>query len=137
MTTDEAHRIRQAYETFNAGGGIDFSMFHPAVRNDHSEGLFLDGVFYGTEGVRAAFEEIAADWDDLRFVVEDSVDLGGRHLVFLRIHARVRDTQAELDAQVAHVWEFRDGQVVQWDIYGSRAAAMRALGGFGPSKTLH
>jgi ketosteroid isomerase-like protein len=130
-------RLRGAYDSFNAGGEIDFSIFHPAVRNDHSDGLFLDGVFFGPEGVRAALDEIVADWDDLTFETEEVIDLGDRYLVYLHMRARVRDSSALLDAQVAHVWEFRDGLAVRWDVYGDRASAMRALSAAGPFETLH
>src|SRR3954453_11636922 len=126
MASADADRLRRAYERFNAGS-VDWSMFDPAVRNDHTSGLFLDGVFYGTEGVRAAFEEIATDWDDLQFEAEEVIDLGDRYLVLLHMRARVRGSDAQLDAQVAHVWEFRDGRVINWDVYGDRAPAMKAI----------
>jgi ketosteroid isomerase-like protein len=126
MTSADADRLRRAYELFNAGS-VDWSIFDPAVRNDHTAGLFLDGVFYGTEGVRAAFEEIATDWDDVQLEPEEVIDLGGSYLVLVHMRARVRGSDAQLDAQIAHVWEFRDGRVVAWDVYGDRATAMKAI----------
>jgi ketosteroid isomerase-like protein len=132
MATSDADRLRRAYARFNAGGNLDWSMFDPKVQNDHSEGLFLDGVFYGTEGVRAALEEIETDWADLSFEPEDVIDLGDRYLVLLNMRARVRGSDAQLDAQVAHVWEFRNGLVVKWDVYGDRTKAMKALSATGP-----
>jgi ketosteroid isomerase-like protein len=53
------------------------------------------------------------------------------------MRARVRDTQAELDAQVAHVWEFREGRAVRWDVYGDHTSALRALSSPGSSQALH
>jgi ketosteroid isomerase-like protein len=129
-------RLRRAYAAFSAGGEIDWSLFHPSVRHDHSEGLFLDGVFFGEEGIRAAVEEVHADWEDIRYDLVDVVEQGDLVLVLLRMRARVRDTQAELDAQVAHVWEFRDGQAVRCDAYGDHASALRALSAGSP-RALH
>jgi ketosteroid isomerase-like protein len=126
MNSADADRLRHAYELFNAGS-VDWSMFDPEVRNDHTSGLFLDGVFYGPEGVRAAFEEIATDWDDVRLEPEEVIDLGDSYLVLLHMRARVRGSDAQLDAQIAHVWEFRDGRVIAWDVYGDRATAMKAI----------
>jgi ketosteroid isomerase-like protein len=142
MATSDADRLRDAYERFNAGGNLDWSMFDPAVQTDHREGLFLDGVFYGTEGLRAALEEIETDWADLHFELEDLIDMGDRYLVLVRMRARVRGSEAQLDAQVAHVFEFRDGRVVKWDLYGDRAKAWKALSLAGPfglpgSQALH
>ena len=137
MVPAPADRLRQAYAAFNRGAGVDWSLIDPSIRHDQREGLFLDGVFYGREGVRAALQEIESDWEDLTFTVEDSVELGDRVLLLLRMRARVRDSEAELDAQVAHVWQFRGGRAVRWDVYGDRASALRAISATGPFGAVH
>ena len=133
----QADRLRRAYAAFSADKTVPWDMLDPAIEHDQRAGLFLDGVFYGTEGVRAALEEIHADWDDLRFDTEDIVDLGDRYLVLLRMRARVRDSEAELDAQIAHVWEFRGDRAVRWGVYGDRADALRALSAAAPFHKVH
>jgi ketosteroid isomerase-like protein len=137
MGIENADRLRRAYATFSEHKTLDWEMFDPAIEHDQRAGLFLDGVFYGPEGVRAALEEIHADWDDLRFDTEELVDLGDRYLVMLRMRARVRDSEAELDAQIAHIWEFRDGRAVRWGVFGDRAEALRSLSATGPFNALH
>ena len=137
MSTPDADRLRRAYDSFNTGAGLDWSMIDPSIRHDQSEGLFLDGIFYGREGVRAALQEVEADWADLRYTLEDVVQLGDRVLVLLRMQARVRDSNAELDAQVAHVWEFRGGRAVRWDVYADHASALRAVSASGPFGAVH
>jgi ketosteroid isomerase-like protein len=127
--SDPTDRLRSAYAAFNSGGELDWSMIDPAIEHDQTKGLFLDGVFYGPEGVRAAIEEVQSDWEDLSYEPLEVVELGDRVLVLLRMTARVRDSQAELDAQVAHVWEFRDGRAVRWDVYGDYESARRAFNG--------
>ena len=134
MPPKNADRLRRAYALFNSHGSLDWELFDPAIKHDQTEGLFLDGMFYGQEGIQAALDEIHMDWEALRLEPEDVIDLGDRLLVLVRMRARVRDSDAELDAQVAHVWEFRDGRAVRWDVYGDRATALRALsagGAFG------
>jgi ketosteroid isomerase-like protein len=137
MVSPNADRLRRAYDAFNSGAGLDWSMIDPSIQHDQREGLFLDGVFYGPEGVRAAIEEIELDWQDLRYTLEDVVELGDRLLVLLRMRARVRDSEAILDAQVAHVWEFRNGRAVRWDVYGDHASALRAVSSSGPFGAVH
>ncbi len=131
MSSHPTDRLRHAYAAFNSGSGVDWSLMDPSIRHDQTEGLFLDGVFYGPEGVRAALEEIEMDWEGLSFEMLDVVELENRVLVLLRMRARVRDSQAELDAQVGHVWEFRDGRAVRWDVYADHASALRAIGAVG------
>jgi uncharacterized protein len=126
MSSGPADRLRHAYAAFNSGAP-DWSMIDPSIRHDQTEGLFLDGVFYGPEGVRAALEEIESDWEGLSYELVDVVELGEQVLVLLRMKARVRDSQAELDAQVGHVWEFRNGRAVRWDVYGDHTSARRAF----------
>ena len=137
MPPEIADRLRRAYALFNAEGYLDWDLFDPAIQHDQTEGLFLDGVFYGQEGIRAALDEISNDWDALRLEPEEVIDLGDRLLVLIRMRARVRDSEAELDAQVAHVWEFRGGRAVRWNVYGDRATALRALDVTGPFGTVH
>jgi ketosteroid isomerase-like protein len=132
MVSDSQDRLLRAYTAFNSGEALDWSLFDPAIEHDQTHGLFLDGVFYGHDGLRAALGEIEADWEDLTLDPEQVIDLGDRILVLVRMRARVRDSHAELDAQVAHVWEFRDGRVVRWSVFGDHASAMRALSASGP-----
>ena len=137
MVSPATDRLRRAYDAFNSGAGVDWSMIDPSIRHDQSKGLFLDGVFYGPEGVRAAIQEIELDWQDLSYTLEDVVELGDRVLVLLRMRALVRDSEAELDAQVAHIWEFRNGRAVKWDVYGDHASALRAISATGPFGAVH
>jgi len=137
MPSDPADRLRNAYAAFNSGAGLDWSLIDPSIEHDQTKGLFLDGVFYGPEGVRAALEEVESDWEGLSYELVEVVQLGDRVLVLLRMRARVRDSQAELDAQVAHVWEFRDGRAVRWDVYGDHASARQAFKGTRSAQAQH
>ena len=137
MPSDPADRLRNAYAAFSSGAGLDWSLIDPSIEHDQTKGLFLDGVFYGPEGVRAALEEVESDWEGLSYELVEVVQLGDRVLVLLRMRARVRDSEAELDAQVAHVWEFRDGRAVRWDVYGDHASARQAFKGTRSAQAQH
>src|SRR4051812_22276660 len=132
MVSEVQDRLLHAYAAFNRGGAPDWALFDPAIEHDQRQGLFLDGIFYGHDGLRAALGQIEEDWEDLTLEPERIVELGDRILVFIRMRARVRDSHAELDAQVAHVWQFREGRAVYWAVYGDHASAMRALSASGP-----
>lgn len=49
--------------------------------------------------------------------VQRIVGLGDTVLVELRYRAKVKATGQDLDVQVAHVWDFRDGKCVRWQQY--------------------
>jgi ketosteroid isomerase-like protein len=127
MSSANQDRLQRAYAAFNSGSTPDWTLFDPAIQHDQTEGLFLDGVFYGHDGLRAALGEIEADWEGLNFEPEEYFEVGERLLVLIRMRARVRGSNAQLDAQIGHLWEFRDGRVVRWTVYGDRAAALRAV----------
>ncbi len=137
MSAEIADRLRRAYALFNEERSLDWDLMDPAIQHDQTEGLFLDGVFYGPEGIKAALTEIEADWDGMKLEPEDVIDLGDRMLVMVRMTARVRDSEAEIDAQVAHLWEFRGNRAIRWSVYGDRAAAMRAVSATGPFGAVH
>jgi ketosteroid isomerase-like protein len=132
MGFDNADRIVRAYATFNLTGEVDPDLFDRSFEHDQSAGLFLDGMFYGAAGVRAAIEEIEADWDDLHYQVDELIALEDRLLVMLHVRARVKDCTSELDAQIAHLWEFRGDRAIRMDEFADRTEALRTLQMAGP-----
>jgi ketosteroid isomerase-like protein len=136
MGFSNADRIVRAYATFNVTGEVDADLFDRSFEHDQSAGLFLDGMFYGPEGVRAAIEEIEADWDDLHYQVDDLIALEDRLLVMLHVRARVKDCTSELDAQIAHLWEFRGDRAIRMDEFADRTEALRTLKMAGPVHAL-
>jgi ketosteroid isomerase-like protein len=60
---------------------------------------------------------IPQDVDGFRIDVERITAAGDTVLVQARYRATGKATGRPLDAQVAHVWDFRDGKVVHWQQY--------------------
>ena len=56
---------------------------------------------------------ITVNYDELI----DDVSVGDTVLVEARYRGKIRATGLTMDAQVAHVWDFRDGKVVRWQQY--------------------
>ena len=77
------------------------------------------------EGV---FARTVADFDGFTVHVDRTVGLGGTVLVQGRYTGTGRATGLLLDAQMAHVWDLRDGRVVRFQQYVDTAALRRALG---------
>ena len=76
------------------------------------------GAFIGPQAVLdGVLARIPKDFDGLTINLERIVGCGDTVLVEARYRATVRATGLALDAQVAHIWDFRDGKVVRWQQY--------------------
>lgn len=75
-------------------------------------------AFMGPQAVaEGVFARIPQDFDDFRIDVQRIVGLGETVLAEVRYHGTVKATGRNLDAQVAHVWDFRAGKCVRWQQY--------------------
>jgi uncharacterized protein len=76
------------------------------------------GPFMGRQAVLdGVFARIPQDFDGFTIDIGRIVGCGDTVLVEARYRATVRATGKPLDAQVAHVWDLRDGKVVHWQQY--------------------
>ena len=102
------------------------SIFHPDVE-------FLpqrsgtEGTYHGIAGI----EQFRADTEQVfeKFEVQyDLLDLGERILVWGKVKVRARESGVEVDVPMGGVFEFRDGKIVRWEDFGSKAEALKAVG---------
>lgn len=76
------------------------------------------GPFIGRQAVLdGVFARIPQDFDNFTVDVQRMVGCGETVLVEARYRATVKTTGKSLDAQVAHIWDFRDGKAVRWQQY--------------------
>jgi ketosteroid isomerase-like protein len=113
--------VRSAYEAF-AKGDItavvalldDNVEWHEAEHAPYWPG----GPFIGPQAViDGVFKRLQEDYEGFTIDVRRIVDCGDTVLVEGRYRATARATGKPLDAQLAHVWDFRDGKVVRWQQY--------------------
>lgn len=55
--------------------------------------------------------------------IEDIIDIGDSVLVVVRDRGRLRDTSADIDANVAAIWTVSDGLVTRAEFYADRKQA--------------
>ncbi len=118
---DNVAIVRGAYEAF-ARGDVAAVL---AVLDEHVEWheaehitYWPGGPFVGPQAVLdGLLARIPQDFDGFVIDVGRVVGCGDTVLVEARYRATTRATGKPLDAQVAHVWDFRDGKVVHWQQY--------------------
>jgi ketosteroid isomerase-like protein len=69
-----------------------------------------------------------SQWNDYSQSVEKTVDVGDEVLAILSERARLRDSDAPMERQVATIWTIRDGVRVRFRAFESPADALRAVG---------
>jgi ketosteroid isomerase-like protein len=84
--------------------------------------------YRGHSGLRRWFEEANEAWDELRVEPREFHEVGNRLAVILRAIGRGRGSQVEVEAELVHVAEFRDGKVTRLEGFGNREQALKAIG---------
>jgi ketosteroid isomerase-like protein len=118
---------RSLQERWNRGDlTVPPDTFHPDV-----EFLPLraatEGAYRGIAGV----ERFIADTGEVFEKFETNyeyADLGDRVLAWGSIHFRARGSGVETDVETGGLIEFRDGKIVRWEDFGSKAKALEAAG---------
>ena len=78
------------------------------------------------------FVEVMRDWlgaweRPITIEAEEFIPAGDRTLVFVRWLGRGKGSGAQIQAEGAHLWTFRDGLVVHYGVYRNRDEARAAL----------
>ena len=129
---DNVTLVQGAYEAFAKGDvAAVLALLHEKVEWNEAEHIIYwpGGPFVGPQAVlQGVFARIPQDFDGFRVDVRRIVGCGETVLVEARYRATVKATGKPLDAQVAHVWDFRDGKVVRWQQYSDTWQFAQATG---------
>lgn len=87
----------------------------------------LEGTSYrGHEGVRRFYEDLNADWENLRLPYDEVREVGDSVVVFARLVARGRTSGVDLDVPIGQLWELRDGRIQRLRAFSEPEDALRA-----------
>jgi uncharacterized protein len=118
---DNVALLRKGYEAF-AKGDVPtvLGLFDPKIEWNEAEHVtYWNGAtLNGHQAVlNEVFSRIPHDFDNFRLEIRRMVGAGDTVLVEARYLATSKATGKPLDAQVAHVWDFRDGKAVKFQQY--------------------
>jgi molybdopterin-guanine dinucleotide biosynthesis protein A/ketosteroid isomerase-like protein len=129
MLDEDIESLRRGFESFSRGDLDEMLAFSaPDVVVHDAPELPGGGVHRGREAVRRGLEDFRATFDDLEVEPEEFMRVDDRILVVFRAVGRGGESGIPLDIQLANVFTMKDGVVVEWHSYTSRAQAMEALG---------
>jgi ketosteroid isomerase-like protein len=127
MSKQNVAITRRGYEHLERTGEFLWDVIDPEVEV-HDPPLGPDSQIYrGHEGLRRALANIQEAFDDPRFEAEEFRDAGDDVVVFVRMRARGKESGAEVEARIAHLWTMRDGKGVRVRVL-ERDQALEAAG---------
>jgi ketosteroid isomerase-like protein len=125
-------KIEQARAAYAAWSARDLDAFVEVFSEDVEVRPFLGrglgaSTYRGHAGLRRWYEEATEDWDELRVEPREFREVGDRLAVFLLATGRGRGSHVEVEAEIVHVAEFRDGKFTRLQGFGDREQALKAL----------
>lgn len=132
MSAENVELVLRAFEPWQAGRIDEFAGF---LAEDIEWDISMHPLpdFPDTGAGREAFlrhmGEYARGWVDYRAISADVVDLGDHVLAMTHESARMRDTDVQLDREIAIVWTVRDGLFTCFRVFKTREDALAAVGG--------
>jgi ketosteroid isomerase-like protein len=123
--------VQRGYEARSAGRISEWmNTLDPDIEWDIS-GFPMPG-FPETGSGRKAFvmhvTKYWSVWNDYSQEVKEMIDVGENVVVVLHEHARMRNSDADVERDVATVWTIQNGLRVRFRAFASREEALRALG---------
>jgi ketosteroid isomerase-like protein len=89
----------------------------------------LEGQAYrGHDGLRQFMDDLAQDWEQVRFEVSEIREVGDKVLVLIRFQGRGRASGANLDIPIGIVGKVQQGKVTQARMFSDPDEALEAVG---------
>jgi ketosteroid isomerase-like protein len=122
--------VRQGYDHFNAGDmEWIFDTLAPEVVWEDEAKMPDSRIYRGRKDVERYLRSFFRHWEELRWELEEIHDAGdGRILSYVRFVAKGAVSGAEVNAEIAHLYEMRDLKALRVQTFFDRAAARRAAG---------
>jgi ketosteroid isomerase-like protein len=124
---ENREKLRTLYDEWAAGDFSRSDIFDPAVELE-SFGMGERLTAGGIDELITSMAHWLSAWDrPLRLEAEELIGSGDRILALVRWRGRGKGSGIEMDAEGAHMWTFRDGLVIRFEVYRDRDEARGAL----------
>src|SRR6478735_7236627 len=126
MSEDNIDRVRRGVESVDAF----WEMLDEFVVWDLRAWpmLDLDSVYFGSDTVIRASRHYWGAWEDYRVEADEILGAGQSVVVILKERGRGKGSGAPFQRLHPQLWTFRDGRVIRWESFPSRADALEAAG---------
>ena len=121
--------MRRVWQAVSSNGELPFELWDEDLRIDNMPEFPIRGPYHGYEGLARWRDDIAEVIEDLRFDVEEVIDLDEERVLSIqRAFGRASHTGIEMDVLWASVLTLRDGKIVHAQGYWTPEQARQAVG---------
>jgi ketosteroid isomerase-like protein len=124
--------VIRALEVWNSRPDVTEEAFaefaHPELVVDLSGNVLNPAVYEGFEGFKAFAESVGEAWAEFRMEPEETFERGELVVALVRAVGKGRESGVEIAADVAMVFEVRDGLVASMRVEPDREAALKLVG---------
>lgn len=127
MSEENVEIVRRAIEA--TGDDLPFDLWATDLRIDNMPEFPIRGTYEGHEGLARWWADLSEVIEDLRFELEEIVDLGDdRVLSVLRTSGRASHTGIQMEVLWASVFTLRGAKIVHAQGYWTPEQAREAVG---------
>jgi ketosteroid isomerase-like protein len=130
MSQENVEIVRRGIDAFNRRDldGLDELMTGDCEWLPAMPGIVAGDSYRGRDGLEAYLADLAATWEALRIVADETRDLGDSVLVLGRLEGRGRGSGVPVDAPIGVLDDFRDGKISRVRAFLDHGDAARAAG---------
>jgi ketosteroid isomerase-like protein len=131
MSKENVEFVRGVYAAVDRGDEKVWDLVAPEFVMDASHRQIEPMVLRGRNQVRDYVNRGREAWEEgtNRWEPKELVDADDKVVAFVRTSGKGKESGAQVEAHVAHVWTFRDGNPVEVKYFGEdQAAALEAAG---------
>jgi ketosteroid isomerase-like protein len=129
MSQKNVEIIQRGYSGGDINSRVLVEILHPEVELLGAIGGMEEGnITLGREAVAQALDVDSEIWEERRMELQRIIDAGDRVIALVHEYRRGKGSGVAVEADIALVYGFKEGQVVRIEPYMSQADALEAAG---------
>ena len=130
MSDHRIDTLRNGYEAFNRGElETVFAAAGPDFELVTAERAPSPGTYHGAAEARRVLADLFEPFEEVSAEVEGFLPASGDRVVaLLTMRFRPHGSTAVVENRIAHLWTFRDGDVVRMQVFPERERGLEAAG---------
>jgi ketosteroid isomerase-like protein len=129
VESDTIRQLRDGYEAFNRGEYEEvLEQWHPEVAVHDRPEVPDPRDYEGLEGAREAFAGVVGLFAEYEIEPVEFIDGGDQVVAVLRQRGRGRSSGVEVEGEIVHLWNVKDGKVMDLRAFSSKHDALEHLG---------
>jgi len=129
MSQESVEIVRAHYEALAAGDAkAALAAIHPEIEIVDHDLPDADEPYTGLVGMARWQTDWEGSWASWRWEPEQFIAAGTRVVAVLQLYAEGRGSGVAVERLDAVVWSLQDGRCIRLDYYGSKTAALQAVG---------